>query len=107
MAIDIMGIPNITKMVHVVDLPMLCPHTKNPCPGSTITIEYKPEGKAIEVYSLQEYINSFIEHQEVRDIEVFTFEVAQHVADTLGVLVTVKSEFILNIGQTVICECQI
>ena len=95
-----------TKQVHEVGIPPLCPKTANPAKGSTLTITYVPDGLMLEVYSLNEYIASFIGSNEVRDIELLTQVAARDCHSALGVDVAVVGKFILNIGQTVICECQ-
>jgi NADPH-dependent 7-cyano-7-deazaguanine reductase QueF len=98
-------IAKIRKQTHEVTVPPLCPKTRNPIEGSTLTISYVPEGKLLEVYSLNNYVVSFIGSNEVRDIELFTQVVARDCHNILGVQVSVTGKFILNIGQTVICEC--
>jgi 7-cyano-7-deazaguanine reductase len=94
-----------TKQIHEVDIPPLCPKTGNPITGSTLTITYAPDELLLEVYSLNEYIAAFIGSNEVRDIELFTQIVARDCHSVLGVDVLVIGRFVLNIGQTVICEC--
>lgn len=106
MAIKTIDNPGITKQTHIVDVPPLCPKTGNPIGGSSITITYRPAGKLIEVYSLNEYIASFVNSRDVRDIELLTQVVGGHCADVLGVNVQVTGKFILNIGQAVICKYQ-
>lgn len=98
-------ISKLTKQIHEVEVPSLCPKTGNPITGSTLTIIYVPEEQLLEVYSLNEYIASFIGSNEVRDIELLTQVVARDCHNVLGVNVTVIGKFVLNIGQTVICEC--
>ena len=99
-------ISKISKQIHEVDIPPLCPRTKNPISGSTLTISYTPDEKLLEVYSLNEYIASFIGSNEVRDLELLTQVVARDCHGILGVKVSVIGKFFLNIGQTVICECE-
>ncbi len=60
----------------------------------------------MEVYSLNEFISSFIGSNEVRDLELLTQVVARDCHTLLGVRVSVIGKFLLNIGQTVICECE-
>jgi len=60
----------------------------------------------LEVYSVNEYIAAFIGSNEVRDIELLTQVITRDCHSALGVDVSVVGRFILNIGQTVICECQ-
>jgi len=104
--IDNPKISKLTKQAHEVVIPPLCPKTGNPITGSTLTITYVPQEQLLEVYSLNEYISSFIGSNDVRDIELLTQVVARDCHNVLGVNVTVTGKFILNIGQTVICECQ-
>ena len=101
--------PNIAKLakqIHEVQVPPLCPKTSNPIAGSTLTIAYIPNSELLEVYSLNEYVASFIGSNEVRDLELLTQVIARDCHEVLGVKVTVIGKFILNIGQTLICECE-
>ncbi len=101
--------PNISKLIkqiNEVQVPPLCPKTGNPIVGSTLTIIYIPNEELLEFYSLNEYIASFIGSQEVRDLELFTQVVARDCHEALGVKVSVTGKFILNIGQTLVCECE-
>src|SRR5689334_2015069 len=104
--IDNPKISNLTKQTHEVEVPPLCPKTGNPITGSALTITYVPQQQLLEVYSLNEYIASFIGSNDVRDIELLTQVVARDCYNVLGVNVTVIGRFVLNIGQTVTCECQ-
>ena len=99
-------ISRLTKQVHEVVVPPLCPRTGNPITGSTLTINYIPKDRLLEVYSLNEYVASFIGSNKVRDLELLTQVVARDCRKVLGVNVLVIGKFVLNIGQTVICECQ-
>lgn len=99
-------ISKLTKQTHEVEVPPLCPKTENPIKGSTLTITYTPEAQLLEVYSLNEYVASFIGSNDVRDLELFTQVVTRDCQNVLGVKVIVIGKFILNIGQTVICECE-
>ena len=101
--------PNIAKLkqqTNEVQVPPLCPKTNNPIVGSTLTITYIPKEELLEFYSLNDYIASFIGSNEVRDLELFTQVVARDCHQVLGVKVTVTGKFVLNIGQTLICECE-
>lgn len=100
------NIAKLTKQIHEVQVPPLCPKTQNPIIGSTLTIAYVPNDELIELYSLNEYIASFIGSQEVRDLELFAQVVARDCHETLGVKVKVIGKFFMNIGQTLICECE-
>ena len=104
--IDNPRVSKLIKQVHEVDIPSLCPKTGNPITGSTLTITYKPDQKLLEIYSLNEYVASFIGSNEVRDLELFTQVVSRDCHAALGVHVSVIGKYILNIGQTVVCECE-
>lgn len=103
--IDNPKISKLTKQTHEVNIPALCPKTGNPIAGSTFTIVYTPKDKLLELYSINEYIASFIGSNEVRDLELFTQVVARDCHEILGVAVNITGRFALNIGQVVICEC--
>ena len=99
-------ISKLTKQTHEVEIPSLCPKTNNPIKGSTLTITYVPAEELLELYSLNEYVASFIGSNEVRDLELFTQVVTRDCHAVLGVKVSVTGKFILNIGQTLLCECE-
>ena len=99
-------IATLTKQTNEVQVPPLCPKTENPIAGSTLTITYIPNEELLEFYSLNEYIASFIGSNEVRDLELFTQVIARDCREALRVKVTVTGKFILNIGQSLICECE-
>ena len=103
--IDNPGIARLVKQTHEVQVPALCPRTGNPIAGSILTIAYEPNQKLLEIYSLNEYVASFIGSQEVRDLELFTQVVARDCHEVLDVNVTIVGRYVLNVGQTVICEC--
>jgi 7-cyano-7-deazaguanine reductase len=104
--IDNPKISKLTRQIHEVNVPPLCPKTENPITGSTFTITYTPQDKLLELYSINEYIASFIGSNEVRDLELFTQVVARDCHALLEVEVNVTGKFVLNIGQVVICECR-
>ena len=99
-------ISKLTKQTNEVQVPALCPKTGHPIAGSTLTITYIPKEELLEFYSLNEYVTSFIGSNEVRDLELFTQVVARDCHQVLGVQVSVTGKFILNIGQTLTCECE-
>jgi 7-cyano-7-deazaguanine reductase len=99
-------IAKLIKQTHEVQIPPLCPKTGNPITGSTLVITYVPDQELLELYSLNEYVASFIGSNEVRDLELFTQMVSWDCHEVLGSKVSVTGRFILNIGQTLICECE-
>ena len=104
--IDNPKISRLTKEAHEVQVPTLCPRTGNPITGSTLTITYAPADRLLEVYSLNEYVASFIGSKDVRDLELLTQVVTRDCREALGVKVSVVGKYVLNIGQTLICECE-
>lgn len=86
---------------HIVNVPALCPITGNPQRGSTLTITYLPNAKLLELYALTEYVQSFIGHKTVRDIEHFAQTLAQSCADVLNVPVCVRAHFVLHLDQVI------
>jgi len=99
-------ISKLTKQIHEVEVPPLCPKTENPIKGSTLTITYTPNESLLEVYSLNDYVASFIGSNEVRDLELLTQVVARDCHAVLNVKVLVIGKYVLNIGQSLICECE-
>jgi len=99
-------IAKLIKQIHEVQVPPLCPKTVNPVAGSILTVSYTPNEDLLEVYSLNEYVASFIGSQEVRDLELFAQVVARDCSQALNTKVNIVGKFIMNIGQTLICECE-
>lgn len=85
----------LIEQAHQLQLPILCPASKNPAPGSELEIHYLGGRYFLELFSLERYLNGFIGHQEVRDIEYLVQEVAKDCAAALGVRVTVVGRIIL------------
>ncbi len=89
--------PAMTMTVeHILLLPELCYASKNPKPGSTLTIKYDAGEKLLELFSLDKHINAYIGHPIVRDMEFFTQTIAQSCADKLQQSVTVVAELDYN-----------
>ena len=104
--IDNPKVSELTRQIHEVQVPPLCPKTENPVAGSTLTITYAPATRLLEIYSLNEYVAAFRGSNEVRDLELLTQVIARDCRAALEVDVTVIGKYVLNIGQTVICECR-
>nr|WP_246580902.1 hypothetical protein [Deinococcus aestuarii] len=81
-----------TVVEHVLHLPELCPATGNPASGSTLTLRYTAGERLLELFSLDAYIDAFVAHPVVRDMEMFVQTVAQDGADALGVEVTASAD---------------
>ena len=77
--------PDVDTVVeHVLFLPELCPATLNPRPGSTLTLRYQAGELLLELFSLDTYMDAFIGHPVVRDMEFFVQTVAEDAARALG-----------------------
>jgi len=92
-----------TQQEHCLQLPQLCPASKNPGTGSTLRIRYVAKQHFLEVFSLSAYIQSFIAHPKVRDVELFTQTIARDCHCVLkGEPVEVQGHFALpGIDQSI------
>ncbi|WP_253583228.1 hypothetical protein [Deinococcus sp. HSC-46F16] len=81
-----------TVVEHVLELPELCPKTRNPAPGSTLTLRYAAAERLLELFSLDRYMDAFVGHTVVRDMEVFVQVAAQDAANAAGVTVTATAD---------------
>lgn len=89
--------PDVDTVVeHVLFLPELCPATLNPKPGSTLTLRYQAGELLLELFSLDTYIDAFIGHPVVRDMEFFVQTVALDAASALGGEVTAVADVTFN-----------
>ena len=92
-----------THQSHLITLPELCPASKNPGAGSTLEISYMAQALFLEVFSLKDYIEAFVGHPTVRDVEYLSQTIAYDCSQLLQHAVTVKRCFKLPaLGQQVI-----
>ncbi|PID61147.1 MAG: hypothetical protein CR974_04405 [Gammaproteobacteria bacterium] len=90
--------PNMHMEVeHVLLLPELCPASKNPKSGSTLTLRYLAGDKLLELFSLDKHIAAYIGHPIVRDMEFFTQTIAQTAADALDNEIIATAELDYNL----------
>lgn len=100
-------VPNTTRgnciEEHTFEVHGLCPVSKNPMQGSTITISYQPHGQSLEIASLFAYIHQFrggLRDEEgtliVRDMESMLVKMADDCANALGLPVQVKAIWALR-----------
>jgi hypothetical protein len=71
-----------------------------------MTVSYVPEKELLELYSLNECVVAFIGSNQVRELELFTQVGARDCHEVLSVKVWAAGKFVLNTGQTLICECE-
>lgn len=85
-----------TEVEHVLYLPELCPATHNPKAGSALRLRYEARAKLLELFSLDVYLDAFIGHPSVRDMEYFVQTVAEDVAQALGQEIEAVAEVQFN-----------
>lgn len=85
-----------TKQKHKIFLPILCVASYNPLDGSYIAISYKAKDYFLEIFSIEKYLQGFIGHSKVRDIEFFIQEIAQDFSNALNLKVKIKAKILLN-----------
>lgn len=92
----------IQRERHILEVPRCCPVSKNPLPGSTITISYIPKGIVLEVASLKGYIHRFVgglrdadNNVTVRSMEDLVVRVAKDASRILGVKVIVYAKLLI------------
>ncbi len=91
-----------TQQEHCIDLPELCPASHNPGAGSYLRIRYDSKDRFLEVFSLRDYVQAFIAHPLVRDVEHLSQAIARDCQCLLGHAVEVEGYFVLAaLGQTV------
>jgi len=97
---------------HVLAIHSCCPVSKNPRPGSTLTITYMPRGHSLEVGKLYAYIHQFRGglHSDdgklqVRDMEGMICRVADDCAKILGREVKVTAHLLLLPHQEMNITC--
>lgn len=93
-----------------IGLPPFCTATNNPGKGSYLEVRYVPREKFLEVFSFEKYINSFIGHMLVRDVEYLTQEIALEVATAMKQEIKVLAHYELvgfTFGQDVDVEVEI
>ena len=100
---------------HTLDIPPCCPVSKNPRPGSTVTLSYRPNGCSLEVANLIAYIHSFrggLRNDQgelvVRDMEGMIMRIVADCERALGVRVDVRAELCIVPKQqvTLSTNCQ-
>lgn len=91
---------------HILSVPKCCPMSGNPLPGSKIVIEYEPGKRLLEVQALRAYIDSYIGGRgDIRSMEGMIQNIAQDVADVLGVRAYIKAFLEIAPEQQMELEC--
>lgn len=95
------------KEIHCLSLPRCCPVSGNPQPGSEIKISYEPNGRCLEVAALRTYLDSYVGGRgPVRSMEGMIQQIADDTAKTLGVMVTVEADLIIEPSQRMGLLCR-
>ena len=91
-----------------LSLPRCCPVSKNPQPGSTLTLRYLARGRVLEVYSLKAYIESFVDgHMDgTRNMEAMIQRIAQTCANLLQTPVRATADLELMPLQQMRLTCR-
>jgi hypothetical protein len=93
-------------MRHQVQLEKYCPVSKNPLPGSTLTISYFSRGKVLDVIPLiihvGKYVGGLRDEQGqlvIRDMETLIQRISDDCCEALGVMVKARADLILWPGD--------
>lgn len=94
-----------TQISITMPLPSLCPVSRNPQEGSSITITYIANRYLLEVYSIMAYLKTFTNGKQdgdtfIREMEQTIQVIAQHAAAVLLADVEVVAHVVLQHGQT-------
>lgn len=105
--VELIALPNNTsgrRMLeqHIIDIPPCCPVSKNPRPGSNITISYRAKELVLDITPLYAYIRTFIgglrndeDQLLVRDMEGMLIKIAHDCAQVIEVPVRVTANLIV------------
>ena len=83
-----------------------CPHSGEPQPGSTITVEYTPADRLLELHAVAEWLAPFSHGDEAMDLETVAQRCAVAAAEAVGVSVVVIASYILANDVRLTCRCQ-
>lgn len=97
-----------TWIENRVYLPRCCPVSKNPEPGSHLSLRYRVRGQMLEVFSLKAYIESFVGgHPDgTRNMETMVQKIAQECATLLGTTVYAHAFLLLRPDQEMRVTCK-
>lgn len=97
---------SVTWVTHSLSIPQCCPVTRNPQPGSELTILYSPLKTLLEVAALRAYIDSYQGGRgDVRSMEGMIQNIAQDCADCINQVVKAVAELNLEPNQKMTVEC--
>lgn len=88
-----------TFVSHGAALPICCPVSQNPRPGSKITVCYIPEGVVFPVEDLESFIAEYVgghSSRNVRNMEEMIQDLAVRVKEEVKVPVRVFADLIIS-----------
>lgn len=83
---------------HIVALPIMCPVSKNPQPGSTLLLQYTPQqGLVLDVDDLADEILQYVHGHPsgVRDMETTIQRLCEFAASAVKVPVTALADLLI------------
>lgn len=83
----------ITEVSLTYPFAHLCPISGEPQPDSTITIAYQAGPRLLETKALRQYLATFTQTNDIRDLEEAVQAIAQACANALAVRVTVRAHY--------------
>lgn len=86
-------------ITHEVDLPVLCPHSKNPLSGSTLELSYSPSvGLVLDVDDLAEEVERYKggHPSGVRDMETTIQDLCAFAARSVNTSVTACASLLIS-----------
>lgn len=94
------------RETHILEIPPCCPYSGNPLSGSFMEISYDPYDKILEVISLRDYVDSYVNGKgEIRSMEGMIQAITQDCANAVGVMVHVMALLSIHPNQKMRLEC--
>lgn len=90
--------PSVPSFVsHSVPLPVCCPVSKNPRPGSTVRVSYLPTDTVVPVEALEEHVRLYVGgFENIRGMEEMIQDIALWCAEETGVRVRAVADLIIQ-----------
>lgn len=90
--------PSVPSFVsHSVPLPVCCPVSKNPRPGSTVRVSYQPTDTVVPVEALEEHVRLYVGgFENIRGMEEMIQDIALWCAEETGVRVRAVADLIIQ-----------
>ena len=82
-----------------------CPVSHEPQVGSTITVQYAPAERLLELHGVQEWLAPFATGDEAMDLETLCQRLHTAAEAALAVSVTVRGDYILRNDLRMVVRC--